>query len=190
VVFLYASIWFLTSHGSYTNDTSQLYVQHHQHVSLPSNVPNHQPISQHVHQPCTNTYTIPSINHIPQLVCINLVPSTCIISCIKHVPCIIPSANHFPTMHQPCKSTMYINTIPCTNHMPYHVIHYILINQDMNQKCISPIRPKPTCTIHPMMCFKSYTKAHKHMLLACSSLSPRCKLIRRDSLRCIYTNSR
>jgi hypothetical protein len=81
------------------------------------------------------------------------------------------------TMYQPCTSTRYINTISCTNYIPYNVIHHIPINQDMNQQCISPIRPQPTCTMHQMMCVKSYTKSHKHMLLACSSISPRCNLI-------------
>jgi hypothetical protein len=108
---------------------------------------------------------------------------------INHVP--YHASTMYHTMYQPCTSyqcqpctnhtlttsTMYINTIPCTNHIPYHAIHHIPINQDMNQQCISPSRPQPTCTMHPMMCLKSYTKAHKHMPLACSSISPRCNLI-------------
>jgi hypothetical protein len=56
----------------------------------------HQPVPQQVHHPCTNTCTKSCINHEPQL---------------------------FQTVHQPCIPTMYINTILCTNHIPYHSIY-------------------------------------------------------------------
>jgi hypothetical protein len=56
------------------------------------------------HQPCTitrastmhHTYTIPGINHVPYQV-----------SIMYHTM--------YLTVCQPCTSTMYINTIPCTN---------------------------------------------------------------------------
>jgi hypothetical protein len=59
----------ILSHGSYTKDTSQLDVQHHQHMPLPSMYQYHQhTITRYVSQVCTkpSTYTIPSINHVPQ----------------------------------------------------------------------------------------------------------------------------
>jgi hypothetical protein len=153
-----------------------------------------------LYQACTKSPTYHHrihmcINHAPTPVpyqASTMYTTTCNM-CINHVPSPVPyhastitsiyqpcqPSNHTSTstMYQPCTSTMYINTIPCTNHIPYHAIHHIPINQDMNQQCISPSRPQPTCTMHPMMCLKSYTKAHKHMPLACSSISPRCNLI-------------
>jgi hypothetical protein len=102
------------SHGSYTNDTSQLDVQHHQHIPLPSMYQYHQhTITIYVSQPCTkpSTCTIPNINHVPQHV---------------HQPCTTPIPNCASTMHHdlyhiPQPSTMYTNTIPSINHVPYHV---------------------------------------------------------------------
>jgi hypothetical protein len=60
------------------------------------------------HQPCTitsastmyQTCTIPSINHVPYHV-----------SIMYHTIYL----TMYLTMFQPCTSTMYINTIPCTN---------------------------------------------------------------------------
>jgi hypothetical protein len=125
---------------------------------------------QTMHQPCTNTCTKLCINHVPVPNCASTMHQTCTIPMHQPctIPCTIPCANH---AHQPCTSTPY--------HVPiiYHIMPYTPINQDMNQQCISTSRPQPTCTMHPMMCLKSYTKAHKHMPLACSSISPRCNLI-------------
>ena len=62
-----------------------------------------QPIPQQVHQLCTNTYTKP---------------------CISHAPTPVPncaSTMHHNLYHIPQPSTMYINTIPSTNIIPYHV---------------------------------------------------------------------
>jgi hypothetical protein len=105
----------------------------------------HQPMYHNlyqVHQPCINTCS--TINHVFQ----------------------VPIMYH--TMYQPCTPTMYINHVSyhvhqpytiyhemCLNHIPYHAIHHIPINQDMKQQCISPSRPQPTCTMHPMMFLKS-----------------------------------
>jgi hypothetical protein len=117
--------------------------------------------------------------------------------CLNHVP------RHVPN-HQPIPSTMYHNkcinhapslyhtkyqscTIPCANHVHQHhtmyqsytiSCHTPYTNKPRyDQQCISTSRPQPTCTMHPMMCLKSYTKAHKHMLQTCSLVSPRCNLI-------------
>jgi hypothetical protein len=107
-------------------------------------VPNHQPISQHMHQPCTNTCTT------------TCMCQSCTISCITHASNMYHvTYTIYHTMCQPCASIMYINTIPCTNHIPYHAIHHIPIRQDMNQQCISQSKPQPTCTMYPMMCLKS-----------------------------------
>jgi hypothetical protein len=57
----------------------------------------HQHLYQTMHQPCTSTCTKPCINHAPQ----------------HHTK--------YHTMFQQRTSTMYINTIPCTNPVPYHV---------------------------------------------------------------------
>jgi hypothetical protein len=86
----------------------------------------HRHLYQIVHQPCTDTYTKSRINHAPK-----------------------PSTMHLN--HQPCTSTI----IKCLKHIPYHSIHLMLINQDMNQQCISPSKCQPTCTMHPMMCLNS-----------------------------------
>jgi hypothetical protein len=119
-----------------------------------------QPVPQQVHQPCTNTCTKLCINHAPQPIpncastmhlntipCANHAHQPCTISCI------IPCPNY---AHQPCTSIMYINTIPCTNpvpyhvsnmhhnkclnHIPYHAIHHMPKNQDMNPQYISSSR--------------------------------------------------
>jgi hypothetical protein len=149
----------------------------------PTPVPNrastmHLNLYQTMHQQCISTpYHVPTMH-------INYVHQPCTISCI------IPCPNY---AHKPCASILYINTIPCTNpvpyhvstmhhnkclnHIPYHAIHHMPINQDMNQQCISTSRPQPTYTMYPMMCLKSYTKALKHMPQACSSISPICNLI-------------
>jgi hypothetical protein len=120
----------ILSHGSYTKDTSQLDVQHHQHMPLPSMYQYHQhTITRYVSQPCTkpSTCTIPSINHVPQPIpkqvhqpCTNTYTKPC----INHAPypncaSTMHQVNHVSTCIQP--STMYINTIPCINHVPYHV---------------------------------------------------------------------
>jgi hypothetical protein len=153
------------------------YAQHQKtHAST-----KHAPISPTYHHkicactiPCTKP--IPCINHAstPQHV-----PSTIYHNkCIKHAPKLYhqPCTNH---VHKPCTctSTMYINTIACINHIPSHAIHDVPINKYMNQQCISPRRPQPTRTIHPLMFLNSYTKALKHMLQACSSISPICNLL-------------
>jgi hypothetical protein len=53
----------ILSHGSYTKETSQIDVQHHQHMHLPSMYQDHQhTITRYVSQPCT----IPSINRVAQ----------------------------------------------------------------------------------------------------------------------------
>jgi hypothetical protein len=147
------------------------YAQHHQHMPLPSMYQDHHIPSQDM---CLNQVPTCASMHqpVPQPVpstmyhnkCINHAPN------LYHQPCTIPCAiTMYHTMFQPCTSTMYINTctIPCTKP----------INQEMYQQCISTSRPQPTCTMHPMMCLKSYTKSHKHMPQACSSISPRCNLI-------------
>jgi hypothetical protein len=132
-------------------------------MPLPSMYQDHQhTITRYVSQPCTkactkpSTCTIPSINHVPQPVpqqvhqpCTN----TCTKPCINHAPTPVP--NHASTMHQhlyastmhhnlyhmPQPSTMYINTIPSTNHVPYHVHQHVHqhLYHTMYQQCISTI---------------------------------------------------
>jgi hypothetical protein len=158
------------------------YAQQHQHMPLPSMYQDHHIPSQDMclNQVPTCTMYQPCINHVPNQPCtinkcINHAPTPvpnhvhqpCTSTCTKHVhqPCTM--INHQPCT-KPCNtSTMYINTnhVPyhvstmhhnkCLNHIPYHAIHHMPINQDMNQQCISPSRPQPTCTMHPMMCLKS-----------------------------------
>jgi hypothetical protein len=117
----------ILSHGSYTKNTSQLYVQHHQHMPILSMYQNinldhtkhqlctttcastkHLNLYQTVHQPCTSTMYI----------------NTCTI------PCTITCDNH---ACQPCISTMYIDHVyqPCTS-TPYHIP---IIFHTMYQSC-------------------------------------------------------
>jgi hypothetical protein len=139
----------ILSHGSYTKDTSQLDVQHHQHMPLPSMYQDHQhTITRYVSQPCTkectkpSTCTIPSINHVPQPV-----PKQVHQPCTN--TCTITSAStmHQHLYHVPQPSTMYINMYhhhvhqqcilnhiqPCTNQMPStHHICTISLNHIIN----------------------------------------------------------
>jgi hypothetical protein len=117
----------ILSHGSYTKDTSQLDVQHHQHMPLPSMYQDHQhTITRYVSQPCTkactkpSTCTIPSINHVPQPVqpCINVtkeclihIPKMYLKQCAQYPRC---SSNHVP---QPYTISLMI----CLNHAIHHV---------------------------------------------------------------------
>jgi hypothetical protein len=66
---------------------------------VPKHVPNHQPVP----------YQASTMYH-------NLYHN----KCINHAPTPVPCINHAPTP-VPYTSTMYINTIPSTNHVPYHV---------------------------------------------------------------------
>jgi hypothetical protein len=158
------------------------HAQHHQHMPLPSMYQHHHipsqdmchnqvprcTMHQHVpstiyHNKCINHAPTPLPNHastmhlnlynMPQPSTIYTKYQTCTI------PCIIPCVNH---THQLCTSTMYINTIPCANLVPYHVTtmhhkkclnhisyHSIMpytmyqYNQDMHQQCTSTDIPQP-----------------------------------------------
>jgi hypothetical protein len=132
----------ILSHRSYTKETSQLDVQYHQHMPLPSMYQDHQhTITRYVSQPCPkectkpSTCTIPNINHVPQQVhqpctntctkpCINLHASTPAKNCaltmyhnLYHMPqpstmCINNVHEHY-TMYQSCTIPC---AIPCANH--------------------------------------------------------------------------
>jgi hypothetical protein len=101
-------------------------------MPIPSMYQDHQyTIRIYVSQPSTNLYHAPSINMFH-----NLYHQPCTITCSNHarqpytISCIIPCSNH---AHKPCISTMYINTIPCTSHVPYQastVYHNRCINHE------------------------------------------------------------
>jgi hypothetical protein len=117
---------------------------------VPKHVPNHQPVPYQASTMYHNLYHNKCINHAP-----TPVPNH---ASIKHAP--QPCINHINHA-----STMYINTmyhVSIINHVhQHHTIHHIIPYTNkptMYQQCISTSRPQPTCTMHPMMCLKSYTK--------------------------------
>jgi hypothetical protein len=134
---------YILSHGSYTKDTSQLDVQHHQQMTLPCMYQYHQhTITRYVSQPCTkpciepSTCTISSIGHVPKQV-----PQTCTNTCTK--PCI----NHAPlfqTVHQSCTTTC---TKPCINHAPSSIPYSSTINYVHQSPYQVPTMYINTCTI-------------------------------------------
>jgi hypothetical protein len=104
-----------------------MYHTKHQPCTTTSASLMHRHLYQITHQPCTNTYTK---------------------SCINHAPTPIPnfaSTMHHNLYHMLQPSTMYTNTIPSTNNVPYHASTMYINNvhqhlhHTMYQQCISTI---------------------------------------------------
>jgi hypothetical protein len=133
----------ILSHGSYTKETSQIDVQHHQHLPLSNMYEDHQhTITIYMSQPCTkactkpSTYTIPSINHVPQ-----------------------PIPQHLPNLYQ---IMHYTYTNSCIDHLakpvPYHVPNlYQIMHQ---QKPVPYHVPTP---YHASTMYLTMSQSHQGM---------------------------
>jgi hypothetical protein len=123
-------------------------------MPLPSMYQDHQhTITRYVSQPCTKPSTVPyqaSIvyHNLYHNKCINHAPTPVPNNCINHAP-------HHNLYHMPQPSTMYINTIPSTNPVPYHA----------HQPCTSTPIPYHVPTMYlnhiPYHSIMPYTKYHR-----------------------------